>query len=741
MNEKPLVSLCMIVGNVEEYIERCMRSFAPISDEICMVRAIGSATPDQTIHIAATLAGELGIPFKFEEYRNANGKDWEHVDNFANARQQSFDMASADYCLWCDSDDVFEGDPEIVRSHAREGAHAAYVFPYKILGLGVSVPRERLIRKSEGRWDYPVHECFRYWKEPINATQDDRVVVVHLPNNTKTGSNERNLRILRELNEEEMHPGLLYHLHGELIGIGDIEGACKVATKAIQHPDLGKAERYELMLVMAKTTKDVNEKILFLHEAYRADPTRREALGCLAGTAIDYGNAEEAICYAQQMRATPAPRRAEWNHRTGFHGYIGDDIYQQALRANGLRDEAEKIRMLAFEKVGGPRISLLHATRGRAQKACLTRKVWFDMADQPERVEHIFVIDSDDEHGRPLKRFHHGEISPGGGCVAAWNHAATLAISPVLVQLSDDWLPCANWDRLILERLGDVSQPKVLAVSDGIRDDQLLCMAICTRAYWFQDCFLFHPSFTGVYSDNHFTAMAYQRGQVIEAKDIVFEHQHPFADSAKWDKTYLEQNAPAQYEHGKAILQRINEGRDWSSVHGFFNFWGLYQSMVHRMQDGDIAVEVGCWMGRSVIFLAQCAQQQQKAIQIYAVDHFKGEKGEPEHEGIVAAHGGSIRGAFEENLQRCGVGGIIRVLEEESSEAAKHLADSSLAFVFIDAAHDYESVKRDINAWAPKIKPGGIIAGHDAHWHEVTNAVLEKWPTANVLASIWWVVL
>jgi len=34
-------------------------------------------------------------------------------------------------------------------------------------------------------------------------------------------------------------------------------------------------------------------------------------------------------------------------------------------------------------------------------------------------------------------------------------------------------------------------------------------------------------------------------------------------------------------------------------------------------------------------------------------------------------------------------------------------------FVFIDADHTYESVKKDILAWYPKVKKGGIIAGHN----------------------------
>ena len=48
-----------------------------------------------------------------------------------------------------------------------------------------------------------------------------------------------------------------------------------------------------------------------------------------------------------------------------------------------------------------------------------------------------------------------------------------------------------------------------------------------------------------------------------------------------------------------------------------------------------------------------------------------------------------------------------------SVEAAQHVADGSLDFVYIDARHDYDSVLEDLTAWFPKLKPGGLIAGHD----------------------------
>ncbi len=65
--------------------------------------------------------------------------------------------------------------------------------------------------------------------------------------------------------------------------------------------------------------------------------------------------------------------------------------------------------------------------------------------------------------------------------------------------------------------------------------------------------------------------------------------------------------------------------------------------------------------------------------------------------------------------------------KSSSVEAATKFSDNSLDFVYIDAAHDYENVKKDITAWLPKVKIGGVIAGHDYHYdpniqvYEVVN--------------------
>lgn len=54
-----------------------------------------------------------------------------------------------------------------------------------------------------------------------------------------------------------------------------------------------------------------------------------------------------------------------------------------------------------------------------------------------------------------------------------------------------------------------------------------------------------------------------------------------------------------------------------------------------------------------------------------------------------------------------------QLMRDDSIHAATTIPDGSLDFVYLDARHDYRSVQEDIRAWAPKVRHGGILSGHD----------------------------
>lgn len=164
--------------------------------------------------------------------------------------------------------------------------------------------------------------------------------------------------------------------------------------------------------------------------------------------------------------------------------------------------------------------------------------------------------------------------------------------------------------------------------------------------------------------------------------------------------------------------------RSWKTIENWFDFQDLYDIVVKEAGPGAKLVEVGVWHGASVVYLAQKAQEADKCPVIYAVDIFV----EPFIED------------FRRTLEECGVEGLVRPIKSDSTEAAALFDDRSLDFVFIDADHSYEAVKRDLLAWLPKVRPGGIIGGHDYPRPGVKKAVAEALPRAKGIGrtSFWW---
>jgi glycosyltransferase involved in cell wall biosynthesis len=572
------IAVCMIVGNESAHIKRALDSAFSVSDCVVVVRAIGGQKPDETLDIAKARGCIVD-----EYYNSPATANWNFVDDFAAARNQAFRIGmaqGADWLMWMDCDDVLEeGMGEAIRNACAETAEDWILAEYVLPLHGKAVWRERLFRNGTAAWFYGIHEkCVPVTNDPDKDSLKVRVrrdiKITHDPIGEKSGSQERNLNILRWRYQEAQH--LAFYLHYEHYLLGKRDEAVRYGLEAMRMKDLDGVYRYEIMINLALLA-DKNEHAQDLcKRAIKLSPDRREAYNILALLQMDMNQAREAVATCEKCLTIPTPRIQEWTHRPDCYGWKGEaslawahrlasftldcdygpshpDI--QRKRAAHLK-KAEGIETAMLERAGSPRISLLHATRGRWSKAIATMNLWISRASNPEAVEHWFAIDQDDvESLAKLRRFRHVVSSPSTYSVGAWNTAAENSTGDILIQIADDFEPPLNWDRLIVDALGDLNKPSVLRVSDGNRSDGLLTIAIVTRA-WFAKNGLFHVEYRNVYSDTDLTATATKQNAIIESPQIVVKHQHPFFNKAvQMDATYERGNNPAEYERARAIYQ------------------------------------------------------------------------------------------------------------------------------------------------------------------------------------------
>lgn len=82
------------------------------------------------------------------------------------------------------------------------------------------------------------------------------------------------------------------------------------------------------------------------------------------------------------------------------------------------------------------------------------------------------------------------------------------------------------------------------------------------------------------------------------------------------------------------------------------------------------------------------------------------------------------------------------IIKGSSKKVAIDFKDYLLDFVYIDANHDFEYVYQDITLWYPKVRVGGVVAGHDIDYPSVRKAVEKFCSEKNIKFKIevpdWW---
>lgn len=116
--------------------------------------------------------------------------------------------------------------------------------------------------------------------------------------------------------------------------------------------------------------------------------------------------------------------------------------------------------------------------------------------------------------------------------------------------------------------------------------------------------------------------------------------------------------------------------------------------------------EIGVWSGK---FSQQLLDAIPK-LHLHAVDPWQSlddyheRKNEPDR----------MAAAYHEAMTRL-AGRRCAIFRMTSLEAAARVPDGSLDFVYIDGNHGAAHVRADLEAWSPKVRRGGVVAGHDFH--------------------------
>jgi predicted O-methyltransferase YrrM len=139
--------------------------------------------------------------------------------------------------------------------------------------------------------------------------------------------------------------------------------------------------------------------------------------------------------------------------------------------------------------------------------------------------------------------------------------------------------------------------------------------------------------------------------------------------------------------------------------------------------------ELGCWKGRSTLALAENTPGVVFAIDVWE-DNPLAKMGTGIH--------GSIFAEFQQNTRELS---NVCPIVLDTDRAWKIMSEAGLRFdlIFIDACHEYEQVKRDIQNWKKLLSEGGILCGHDfvGDYPGVAQAVRELIPKFRLVNSIW----
>jgi predicted O-methyltransferase YrrM len=201
--------------------------------------------------------------------------------------------------------------------------------------------------------------------------------------------------------------------------------------------------------------------------------------------------------------------------------------------------------------------------------------------------------------------------------------------------------------------------------------------------------------------------------------EILYVHNEDIRNRLRQQASELMKNHTMKLERERLIRAvipppKVNRIDRWSPVYKMrVNSTGL-DELAALLPINSVVAEIGSYAGES----ARIFMDSKRVAKFYAIDPWLNG-----YDNWDFANFSDMR-AVESQFDARVAGLNVVKMKMQNLDAAKQITEP-LDMVYIDGCHQYAAVKEDIGIWASKVKPGGILAGHDIDIEGVRQAVME----------------
>jgi MMP 1-O-methyltransferase len=184
-----------------------------------------------------------------------------------------------------------------------------------------------------------------------------------------------------------------------------------------------------------------------------------------------------------------------------------------------------------------------------------------------------------------------------------------------------------------------------------------------------------------------------------------------------------------EYSEIKSNVESVPGWMDSPDMEWLFN-------TAKSIKENGLVVELGSWKGRSSCSISLGLNN----AKLFCIDTWNGNLNQ-----LAVHYAEKGSGAYNDFITNCQTVAkrVPFILACDSSQAAVLFENESIDWLFIDSDHSPEGIERDLKAWIDKVKPNGIISGHD--WYNNDKAlslgldrVIYKEDVKITSCNIWW---